>query len=65
VQFHPEASPGPTDTAWIFDEFISELASSERGRASSAVSRRPTGRESALRELGQTATSEKSGHRTK
>ena len=25
VQFHPEACPGPTDTAWIFDEFISEL----------------------------------------
>ena len=25
VQFHPEASPGPTDTAWIFDEFLSEL----------------------------------------
>jgi carbamoyl-phosphate synthase small subunit len=25
VQFHPEAAPGPTDTAWIFDEFISEL----------------------------------------
>ena len=25
VQFHPEASPGPTDTAWIFDEFISSL----------------------------------------
>ncbi len=25
VQFHPEASPGPTDTAWIFDEFITEL----------------------------------------
>ncbi|TSC86604.1 MAG: carbamoyl-phosphate synthase small subunit [Parcubacteria group bacterium Gr01-1014_8] len=25
VQFHPEASPGPTDTAWIFDEFIDEL----------------------------------------
>ena len=22
VQFHPEASPGPTDTAWIFDEFL-------------------------------------------
>ncbi|MCH9032678.1 MAG: glutamine-hydrolyzing carbamoyl-phosphate synthase small subunit [candidate division Zixibacteria bacterium] len=21
VQFHPEASPGPLDTAWIFDEF--------------------------------------------
>lgn len=25
VQFHPEACPGPTDTAWIFDEFISSL----------------------------------------
>ena len=24
VQFHPEASPGPTDTAWIFDDFIRE-----------------------------------------
>jgi len=23
VQFHPEASPGPTDTAWIFDLFFS------------------------------------------
>ncbi len=25
VQFHPEAAPGPTDTAWIFDEWLSEL----------------------------------------
>jgi len=25
VQFHPEASPGPTDTAWIFDDFIAQL----------------------------------------
>lgn len=25
VQFHPEAAPGPTDTAWIFDEFLAEL----------------------------------------
>lgn len=22
VQFHPEAAPGPTDTTWIFDEFM-------------------------------------------
>lgn len=22
VQFHPEAAPGPTDTRWIFDEFL-------------------------------------------
>lgn len=26
VQFHPEASPGPTDTAWIFEEFLKSLA---------------------------------------
>ena len=25
VQFHPEASPGPTDTRWIFDEFLEVL----------------------------------------
>ena len=25
VQFHPEANPGPTDTAWIFDEFLNSL----------------------------------------
>jgi carbamoyl-phosphate synthase small subunit len=26
VQFHPEATPGPTDTAWIFEEFLQELS---------------------------------------
>ncbi len=25
VQFHPEASPGPTDSAWIFNRFIEDL----------------------------------------
>lgn len=25
VQFHPEASPGPTDTEWIFEDFIKAL----------------------------------------
>ena len=25
VQFHPEACPGPTDTQWVFDEFIKYL----------------------------------------
>jgi len=25
VQFHPEGSPGPTDTEWIFDEFVKKL----------------------------------------
>ena len=22
VQFHPEGAPGPTDTAYLFDEFM-------------------------------------------
>lgn len=25
VQYHPEACPGPEDTAWLFDEFISTI----------------------------------------
>jgi carbamoyl-phosphate synthase small subunit len=25
VQFHPEATPGPVDSAWIFDEFVEEI----------------------------------------
>lgn len=25
VQFHPEASPGPTDTGWVFDEFLKRI----------------------------------------
>lgn len=25
VQFHPEACPGPTDTAWIFDDFLKDV----------------------------------------
>lgn len=25
VQFHPEATPGPVDTNWIFDEFLKNL----------------------------------------
>ena len=29
VQFHPEASPGPTDTAWIFDDFVTSLSKSD------------------------------------
>lgn len=26
VQFHPEAAPGPTDTAWIFEKFLRDVA---------------------------------------
>lgn len=29
VQFHPEASPGPTDTEWIFDYFLDRTAKNE------------------------------------
>jgi carbamoyl-phosphate synthase small subunit len=25
VQFHPEATPGPVDSAWIFDDFVAEV----------------------------------------
>lgn len=25
VQFHPEASPGPLDTGWLFDRFLKEI----------------------------------------
>ncbi|PIS15727.1 carbamoyl-phosphate synthase (glutamine-hydrolyzing) small subunit [Candidatus Roizmanbacteria bacterium CG09_land_8_20_14_0_10_41_9] len=25
VQFHPEATPGPTDTEWIFDHFLEKI----------------------------------------
>lgn len=25
VQFHPEGCPGPTDTGWVFDEFVNNL----------------------------------------
>jgi len=25
VQFHPEASPGPNDTAWVFDYFVKNI----------------------------------------
>lgn len=30
VQFHPEASPGPTDTSWIFDDFLKEITARRR-----------------------------------
>jgi carbamoyl-phosphate synthase small subunit len=30
VQFHPEANPGPVDTAWIFDDFAEAVARRRR-----------------------------------
>jgi len=27
VQFHPEASPGPQDTGFLFDDFLRRVAS--------------------------------------
>ena len=32
VQFHPEAAPGPTDTAWIFDDFLKQLRATRKIR---------------------------------
>ena len=31
VQHHPEASPGPVDSAWVFDAFLETLSSEEKG----------------------------------
>jgi carbamoyl-phosphate synthase small subunit len=31
VQFHPEASPGPVDTSYLFDEFISMMEEHKKG----------------------------------
>ena len=33
VQFHPEASPGPTDTAWVFDDFVKELKKKKHAKS--------------------------------
>lgn len=32
VQFHPEASPGPEDAAYIFDNFIDRMKAARQGR---------------------------------
>ena len=34
VQFHPEATPGPTDTTWLFDYFLKEVnKAKQQGRS--------------------------------
>jgi carbamoyl-phosphate synthase small subunit len=30
VQFHPEATPGPEDTEWIFDDFLHMVRTREK-----------------------------------
>ena len=37
AQFHPEACSGPTDTEWMFDEFINCLNSVRTGRTESSL----------------------------
>jgi carbamoyl-phosphate synthase small subunit len=32
VQYHPEASPGPTDSHYLFDRFVEMIEKSKRGR---------------------------------
>jgi carbamoyl-phosphate synthase small subunit len=29
VQYHPEASPGPNDSAYLFDQFIENIKASK------------------------------------
>lgn len=36
VQFHPEGSPGPRDTRWLFDEFVREMDREAKVRGSRA-----------------------------
>ncbi len=31
VQFHPDATPGPRDTGFLFDEFLQPVPSTHRG----------------------------------
>jgi carbamoyl-phosphate synthase small subunit len=44
VQFHPEATPGPVDSAWIFDDFVKEVVAHSphqvSGRANGPEGRR-------------------------
>ena len=35
VQFHPEGAPGPEDTRWLFDDFVSQLPASGAAEARS------------------------------
>lgn len=44
VQFHPEASPGPHDTAFLFDDFTNLVASSRKSsRDSGLIQKLPEG----------------------
>ena len=47
AQFHPEACSGPTDTEWMFDEFVNGLMGVRTGRTSS-----PKGSDSQSERLG-------------
>jgi len=31
VQFHPEATPGPQDTGYLFDHFLRRVLAMKRG----------------------------------
>jgi carbamoyl-phosphate synthase small subunit len=33
VQYHPESSPGPRDSGYLFDEFVEEISSTKKARA--------------------------------
>jgi carbamoyl-phosphate synthase small subunit len=33
VQYHPEASPGPRDSHYLFDRFVTLIDAEKKGRA--------------------------------
>ncbi len=37
VQFHPEASPGPRETAYLFDDFLKQIDAAKSGAAGPSV----------------------------
>lgn len=39
VQFHPEASPGPRDSGWLFDRFLKMMGDARQERAGSVSGR--------------------------
>jgi len=41
VQHHPEAGPGPHDSAYLFDDFVALMAAAGRGRPGASRSDRP------------------------
>jgi carbamoyl-phosphate synthase small subunit len=53
VQYHPEASPGPHDSRYLFDRFIALM---ERNRATQEPAELPQAERTLIRQQGSIAT---------